>query len=103
MPTKREKQHRKNILRELRQQQQAEAEAKMPLTKAELKALFDWVDDRLVRRGCDHTLRHTEEFLQSQGLSMTEVKTWLREYGGYCDCEVIANVENEWGEIVGSA
>jgi hypothetical protein len=22
---------------------------------------------------------------------------WLREQGGYCDCEVLANVEERWG------
>ncbi len=27
---------------------------------------------------------------------------WLAEYGGGCDCEVIANVEDRWGEVVGS-
>ena len=102
MPSKSEKQRRKKVLRELRQQQQVEAEAKIPLQKSELKALFDWVDDKLVTEGCDHTLQHTEAFLQSQGLPVKEVKVWLQAYGGFCDCEVIANVEDAWGEIVGS-
>jgi hypothetical protein len=22
---------------------------------------------------------------------------WLRDQGGYCDCEVLANVEERWG------
>jgi hypothetical protein len=93
---KNEKQRRKKILRELRQERQAEADAKMPLKKADLKALFDWVDGKLVVEGCDRTLRHTEAFLRSQGLPVEEVEVWLQDYGGFCDCEVIANVEGVW-------
>ena len=29
------------------------------------------------------------------------VGQWLREHGGYCDCEVAANVQSEFGDIVG--
>jgi hypothetical protein len=80
----------------------AEEEAKLPLTKADLKALFDHVDSRLAEHGCDHTLVHTREFLTQRGLPQETVVPWLREYHGYCDCEVIANVEEAWGERIGS-
>jgi hypothetical protein len=26
---------------------------------------------------------------------------WLCAHGGFCDCEVVFNVEQEWGERVG--
>ena len=38
-------------------------------------------------------------FLESaivQNLPEATVIPWLGEYGGYCDCEVLANVEQEW-------
>ena len=44
------------------------AEAEMPLSKVQLKALFDWVDKKLVSEGCNHSLQHTKSFLQTQDL-----------------------------------
>lgn len=102
MPSKSEKQKRKKIFQKLQHQQLAEAIVAMPLKRAELKAMFDWVDQKLLEAGCDHTLRYSEAFLQARHLPIEEITNWLQEYGGYCDCEVIANVEDKWGEIVGS-
>lgn len=102
MPTKEEKQRRKAIVQELARAEQTRSEAQLPLAKADIKALFDAVDTELQERGCNHTLAHTLAFLQRRNLSQESVIAWLAEYHGYCDCEVIANVEERWGEIVGS-
>ncbi|MEM7343316.1 MAG: DUF2695 domain-containing protein [Chloroflexota bacterium] len=102
MSSKIEKIRRKKKLKKLKQQQLSEEMERMPLSQAELKSLFDWVEARLIEQGCDHTLRHSEHFLSVQRLPIEEVTNWLQAYGGYCDCEVIANVEDKWGEIVGS-
>jgi hypothetical protein len=39
--------------------------------------------------------------LKKRGLEVERIVPWLREYGGYCDCEVIYNVDDTFGEIVG--
>jgi len=102
MPRKEEKQRRKAILDQMAQKHRAEEEASLPLSQAELKALFDHVDQRLEEQECDHKLTHTLAFLAQRNLRRETIVPWLHEYGGYCDCEVIANVEEVWGEIVGS-
>lgn len=80
------------------QKQRAEAEARMPISKADLRALFDYLDDALPTHGCDRSLRLTTSFLQSRALNPASVLPWLGEYGGFCDCEVLANVEDAWQE-----
>lgn len=102
MTIKEERQKRKEVLRGIRKAQQAQAEARMPISKADLKALFDYTNEQLEINGCDHTLTNTLDYLEERKLPKEAMITWLGEYGGYCDCEVIANVENQWGEIVGS-
>lgn len=102
MPSREEKQRRRELLRHLKQVEQARAEDAMPLAKADLKDLFDYVDAKLQAEGCDRTLAGTLAFLRERQLPEQSIVEWLREYGGYCDCEVIANVEGEWGEVVGS-
>jgi hypothetical protein len=99
---KEEKENRKALQQEGAERERANAEARMPLSKEELKELFDWVDERLQGIDCDNTLSHTLIFLRDRNLTEELIVPWLGEYGGFCDCEVIANVENEWGEIIGS-
>ena len=80
----------------VKERERADAEARLPLAKSDLAALFDRLDQRLTDNECDHTLRHTEAFLAERSLNAASVVPWLRESGGYCDCEVLANVEDEW-------
>lgn len=83
-----------------KQREQERLVASIPMPHRDLRALFDHLD-RDGAPECDHTLRETVEFLQKRGLDVERIVLWLREHGGYCDCEVIYNVEEKFGEIVG--
>ena len=96
MPSKSETDYRKALRRAAEQRTRASEEAGMPISKADLAELFNYVDASL-SGDCDHTLRYTREFLSSRQLPEASVIPWLAEYGGYCDCEVLSNVEERWG------
>ncbi len=96
--TESDKSRKKALKQQFKNKERAEAEARLPLPKAELAALFDHLDDRLTDEECDHSLRHTEAFLTERGLDPGAVLPWLRNSGGHCDCEVLANVEDEWAD-----
>jgi len=38
------------------------------------------------------------QFLMEKRLNMPKVMSWLNENGGYCDCEVLQNIETKWFE-----
>jgi len=97
MPLKSESQRRKALTREVVRHEQERAEACMPISKAHLAQLFDHLDTAL-EAGCDHSFRFTLAFLQAKGLPQASIIPWLGEYGGFCDCEVLANVEDHWGQ-----
>lgn len=40
-------------------------------------------------------------FLNQQGLAPELVVPWLNEHGGYCVCEVLGNVRDEVGDLIG--
>jgi hypothetical protein len=108
MPSKAEKQRRREIVRGIRDRDHAEAEARMPISKAHLRELFDLLESTLFeRRGdtiwchCDHTFRHSREFLRSRSLPEDTITEWFGEYGGFCDCEVAYNVADYWSKHVG--
>jgi hypothetical protein len=89
---------RKAKLRAWKEGQRASREAAMPLSHGDLRALFDSLDTALVEDSCDHTLRLTRRLLRVRGLDEERVLPWLAEYGGHCDCEVLANVGGEWDD-----
>ena len=82
-----------------KQQERQKLIASIPMPHQDLRDLFDHLDQES-ESGCDHTLRLTTAFLQKRGLDVERIVPWLREHGGYCDCEVIANVEDKFGEII---
>lgn len=98
MPSKEERRRRRALVRAIEEKQSAEAVARMPISRADLYSLFDWVDGHVIEEGCDHTLRHTRDFIRARGLAEEDIVKWLVEYGGHCDCEVIMNVEGTWRE-----
>lgn len=95
MPSQDEKSRRKQILDELTKKQREKFEQSLPLSRNEFKQLFDFLDNEL--DDCDDTLRLTKEYLLNLDISNSdEVISWLEDHGGYCDCEVLANVEEQF-------
>lgn len=70
----------------------AGADVQPPLPGPTLAALFDHLCAKIEEEGCDFTLRYSKAFLGEHTLDVDAVVVWLRESGGYCDCEVLANV-----------
>jgi hypothetical protein len=91
---------RKDALKKAwREQENQKLLASIPMAKSELRELFDHLDVSLAV-GCDHTLRYTTGFIERKRMDVLRVRQWLREHGGYCDCEVLANVEDEFRDLI---
>lgn len=101
MPSKEERNRRKALLQRLAEQnRQNSGEHRPPLSLIDLGDLFDFLDLHLIESGCDHTLGATRGFLKSRGLNEDEIIPWLADSCGFCDCEVLANVEDPWVEDI---
>ena len=93
MPSQEEKQRRKAIQNELRQKADSEKLSALPMPKEKLQYFFDYLDQQLEEHDCDDTLRFTQQFAAMNNLAFEPIKQWLGDFGGYCDCEALANVE----------
>ena len=84
----------KKDLKRLAQLTESESQwADLTLTPAQREALGNHLRARLSEDGCDHTLRFTQEWLQTVTLGKPAgVIHALRNQGGYYDCEVLNNV-----------
>lgn len=87
-----DKADKKRLKRAFKAQDHAETLAHVRLTRPELEALLDHLDLALPEEGCDHTLRITVAWAREQGLDEDAVRSTVEHFGGYCDCEVLANV-----------
>ena len=92
-----EKERKKELKQQWQQEQQLLFESSLPMSRICFTQLFDDLDDYLEKCGCNHTNERTKEILKSMDVkNIEEVLLWLREYGGYCDCEVLWNVEEHF-------
>lgn len=82
---------RKAILRALREQERARFWATLGLTSAQLDALHEHIRANLTGC-CDGDLALSEQWANQAGVEWSRLEAALWELGGYCDCEVEANV-----------
>lgn len=95
-----DKQSRKAALTAWKAEQRSATRAGFPLPPDQLSALFDALDTQLPRRGCDHSFRLVREWCNAAGVEATLVESWMRDNGGYCDCEALANTEQVFQETI---
>ncbi len=97
MPDKSEKERRKQINNDLRKKAREEFESSLPMDRDFFKNLFYYLDIELGEKGCDHTQILTRTFLLKHGIAEAgTILSWLADEGGYCDCEILANVEPQF-------
>jgi len=72
----------------------------MPMSVETLKELLSFLG-RSDAPECDHTLKEAAEFIKARNLDGEKITQWLHQNGCHCDCEVIYNVYDAVGDIVG--
>jgi len=91
-----DKARRKQIRNELRLKVRKEFEDSLPMSRDKFKGLFNYLDLALQKEECkeDHTL--TIWFLNLINVdNADDVIGWLIVNNGFCDCEILANVEEQ--------
>lgn len=95
-----DKEQKKKLKAQFKHKEHEALLASIPMTIDDLKDLLTHLDREDVP-DCDHTLKEATEFLIKRNLNPDKIIPWLNEHGGYCDCEVIYNVYEDVGDIVG--
>jgi len=97
MAGKSEKERRKEILNDLRQTAKEEFNKNLPTIRQNFMNLFDYLDKKLKSKECNDTNDLTKQYFQEIGVeNIDEILNWLADKGGYCDCEILANVEQDF-------
>jgi len=57
--------------------------------------LLGYLNTELADEECDHTLRLTRAWAAQRSIDQDALAASVEHFGGYCDCEVLANVDPE--------
>lgn len=67
------------------------------LSYGQVEDLFSYVEEKLDADGCDHTLKHTRQWLSDNKVQPQDsIIEELQDMGGYCDCEVLSNCYEDY-------
>jgi len=85
---------RKKALKKFYKYQEKEAFINnLPVSKKVLKKMFNYLNTVLELEGCSHDYTHVSKFIKERQLPKAELVSWFQKNGGYCDCEILYNVE----------
>lgn len=97
MPLKEERQQRRQLHKERAQKDKMEFLRNLPLAQQTITDLFDNLDSELEFNGCEHDYTLTDRFLALQEIKLTDqMIEWFQDNGGYCDCEILWNIEEKF-------
>jgi hypothetical protein len=92
MLTKSEKEKRNTLKKSYKTNEREKILSNLPVSLELLKSLFNWVGNQLEKQDCDQTFKFTQNFIEQNNLPEDTLLEWLQNQGGYCDCEVLGNV-----------
>ncbi|CAN5415684.1 MAG: DUF2695 domain-containing protein [Pyrinomonadaceae bacterium] len=93
---------RKRQIENLEQLSGEELEAfvnSLPAGKENIEDLFDYLEIRLEKDPCNHSLRFAMQFMMENRLNFPKITSWLNDNGGYCDCKVLEQITPEWRKV----
>lgn len=96
----REKLDKKALLKRYKEQQQDKLRNAMLLTPEELNELLWGIEQGIdENNGCKHDFSIAERLLADKE-NGREIIAWLAKHSGNCDCEILCNLESDYGFIL---
>ena len=93
---------KKREIEKLEQMSGEEIEAfleNLPAPKEKIEDLFNYLEFKLERDECKHSLRYAMQYMMENRLNFPKVTAWLNNNGGYCDCKVLEQITLEWRKV----
>jgi ribosomal protein S15P/S13E len=87
-----DKERRRELRNAYKASERERAWSQVGLTREQLSALHAHLERKRADQRCDRTLKRTETWARRQRLEVAAVVEGLGALGGFCDCEVLANV-----------
>ena len=79
-----------------KEQELQKFKASFPLKEEEFSPIFDFLDTELEKHSCKGDLTLLKKYCENKNIDKEALIEWFRQHGGYCDCEILANVEEKF-------
>jgi hypothetical protein len=73
----------------------------LPAGQYDIEDLFDFLETKLEREECNHSLRFAMQFMMENRLDFPKLTAWLQQNGGFCDCKVLEQIAPVWRKAFG--
>ena len=93
---------KKREIEKLEQMSGEEIEAfleNLPAPKEKIEDLFDYLEFKLEREECNHSLRFSMQYMMENRLNFPQLSAWLQRNGGFCDCKVLEQIAPAWRKV----
>ena len=74
----------------------------LPAGRFDIEDLFDYLEFKLEREECNHSLRFAMQYMMENRLDFPKLTSWLQQNGGFCDCKVLEQIAPEWRKAFGA-
>jgi hypothetical protein len=68
----------------------------LPTGQEDIELLFDFLETKLAREECNHSLRFSMQYMMENRLNFAQLSSWLQRNGGFCDCKVLEQIAPAW-------
>ena len=75
----------------------------LPAGQYDIEDLFDYLEYKLEKEECNHSLRFAMQYMMENKLNFPRVSAWLQQNGGYCDCKVLEQIAPAWRKAFGGS
>lgn len=84
---------KKAMKKAFKEKEQRAFRESLPMKDTDFPPLFDFLDNELDQTECANDLSLLKKYCVKENLDFDSLKEWFKKHGGYCDCEILANVE----------
>ncbi|MDR2920349.1 MAG: DUF2695 domain-containing protein [Tannerella sp.] len=91
-----DKEARKALKKEFKEKELKAFRESLPMKETDFLPLFDFLDSELSENGCRDDFSLLEKYCKKKKLDASALEKWFKEHGGFCDCEIFANVEEQF-------
>ena len=71
----------------------------LPMNEMDFLPLFDYLDNALSANECKNDFTLLESYCKQERYDFQILAKWFKGQGGYCDCEVLGNVEEKFAYL----
>jgi hypothetical protein len=71
----------------------------LPASQEQIEDLFDYLEYKLEKDPCDHSLRYAMQYMMENRLNFPKLTAWLNENGGVCDCKILDEITPAWRNV----